>query len=184
MNARNTSRKMHLAAILFSAAAFGASSPALALSPENSAMTPQTLTQEEIRFLMGNRAPQNRPASLAYLSQQEMADTEGKAGPIGAGVGGVLGFFEYMGEVAASGKEPNTIDAVKAIAGGAILGFFGGEAIGLAEGIASKYMLSFSAGVAKSTIERIWNEWEGHVQSRCITMQSIDKDEEYICDGY
>lgn len=36
MNARNTSPKMHLAAILFSAAAFGASSPALALSPENS----------------------------------------------------------------------------------------------------------------------------------------------------
>ena len=172
MNARNTSPKMHLAAILFSAAAFGASSPALALSPENSAMTPQTLTQEEIRFLMGNSAPQNRPASLAYLSQQEMAETEGKFGLPGAIIGAVGSSAAYAGSVMTSGQQGSWAGFAEAASTGAAFGFFGGPVSGWVGKAILSSQLGFYAGMAGGLVRR---------GVECFSLQSIDRDGERDC---
>lgn len=177
MNARNAPRKMHLAAILFSAAAFGASSQALALSPENSAMTPQTLTQDEIRFLMGDSAPQNRPASLVYLGQQEMSETEGKAvpGPAGGITGGIAGGFAYVGYITTSGKQFTMSELLGAIAMGGAVGFVTGGAGTLAEALFYN-QVAFYGGMIGGGVDSAVRHFQ-----ECSNMSVMDEMYERFC---
>ena len=148
-------RHERLAALLLSAAAFGASSQAQALSPENSAMTPQTLTQDEIHFLMGDHAPQNRPASLVYLSQQEMSEAEGKIGLGGMIIGGISTAAGYIGYTAVSG-EGTLRGFLGTTAAGALAGFFGPGGHIVANSIAGS-QIGFYTGMAGGLIDRSMN---------------------------
>jgi len=83
----NVRPKMRTFAALLSIAMLGISQPVMpmeALPPSSAA---QSLTGEEMKFLMGEiHWNQSRYPALAYLSQQEMKETEGKAGPAAVGV--------------------------------------------------------------------------------------------------
>lgn len=176
MNARNTSPKMRLAAILLFVATFGASSQALALSAETPAMTPQTLTQDEIHFLMGDHAPQNRPASLAYLSQQEMSETEGRFGLPGALIGAIGSGAAYAGAVMTSGDQGSWAGFAEATAIGAAAGFFGGPVSGLAAKSILASQVGFYAGMTGGLVKRGINSLP-----ECFSLQSIDRHGERDC---
>lgn len=177
MNARNTSPKMRLAAILFSIVTFGASSQALALSAETPAMTPHTLTQDEIHFLMGDRAPQTHPASLVYLGRQEMSETEGKAipGPTGGITGGIAGGFAYVGYITTSGKQFTMSELLGAVAMGGAIGFVTGGAGTLAEALFHN-QVAFYGGMIGGGVDAAVRRFQ-----ECSNMSVMDEMYERYC---
>lgn len=106
-NTMNRKLKNGVFAALFVTAALGAASPAMPASskaPSSSAAT-QQLTSEEMAFLMGEvHRRHGDHAVLMHLSQQEMSETEGKMGPLGALVGGIGGAAGYIGGAVGSGE--------------------------------------------------------------------------------
>lgn len=90
MNARP---KMRTFAALVSIAMLGVPQSAIPMPSETTppSTAAQSLTREEMEFLMGEiHRNHGDHATLSYLSQKEMSETEGKVGPAAVGVAVVV----------------------------------------------------------------------------------------------
>lgn len=127
----------------------------LSLHGENGLEATQVLSQEELEFLVGKlSAHERRFNSLAYLSQREMAETEGKIGPAGAIVGAISGAAGYIGSSIGSGD-----GSISGLAGATVTGAIGGFLMGPSGSIAANSMLfgqlGFYGGFAGGLAERM-----------------------------
>lgn len=159
----NRKLKNGVFAALFVTAALGAASPAMPASskaPSSSAAT-QQLTSEEMAFLMGEvHRRHGDHAVLMHLSQQEMSETEGKMGPLGALVGGIGGAAGYMGSTVGSGE-----GSVGGLVGATLAGAIGGLIAGPTGQIMANSILAsqvgFYAGMVEGFAERAVNSCIG-----------------------
>lgn len=90
----------------------------------------QLLTQDEMEFLFGvMNASYHKDVRLAFLDQGEMANTEGRSGPIGAVLGAAAGAAGYAGGVMVGGSG-TAAGLAGAAVGGAVGGFIAGPVTG------------------------------------------------------
>lgn len=130
----NTSPKIRIFPALLSILMLGVSQPVMPMQLEaaHSSVTAQSLTRDEMAFLMGD-AHRNHGdhAGLSYLSQKEMLETEGKAAPAvvaGAAVvaAGVIG---TGGSVLNDIKNGNSVNWQNAASNGVAAAWGTGAAI-------------------------------------------------------
>lgn len=156
MNARP---KMRTFAALVSIAMLGVPQSAIPMPSETTppSTASQSLTREEMEFLMGEvHRNHGNHATLSYLSQKEMSETEGKVGPAGAVVGAIGGAAGYIGTTIGSGN-----GSAAGLAGATLAGALGGFLAGPSGQVAANSILAsqvgFYGGLAGGFVERAVN---------------------------
>lgn len=151
-----TRPKIRTVSALLSITMLGISQPATPMPSEAMPrMTAaQSLTKDEMAFLMGDiHRDLGNHAKLSYLSQQEMLETEGKVGPVGAVVGAIGGATGYIGTTIGSGN-----GSAAGLAGATLAGAIGGFLAGPSgQAVANSILASqvgFYTGLAGGFVER------------------------------
>lgn len=129
----------------------GVSQPAMPMLSETTPASTavQSLTQEEREFLMGEiNQNQDDHFALAYLSQKEMRETEGKSGPVGAIVNGIGAAAGYIGHAMVSGTDITMRGLIGTTLGGAIIGFIAGPSGSVIANSIFSSQLGFYGGLA------------------------------------
>lgn len=111
-----------------------------------------TLSSEDLRFAFASRS---EPVELVVLSEQEMQETQGAWGPLGAAGGAVAGAWGYLGYASGCGCESSWGGFAGAVAGGASVGFLTGP-IGIAGTIAGS-SIAYYGGLAGGLTESAYN---------------------------
>ena len=106
----------------------------------------ETFSESDVQALFDGGA--NSTMQLATLSDQEMKETEGAFGPVGALIGGVGGLTEYALETAISGSEWSWTGAATTTLAGAGAGFAAGP-VGLVWGFNTAVATATLRGVAQ-----------------------------------
>lgn len=84
--------------------------------------------------------------SMQPLTDREMAETAGKAGPLGAAVGAAGGMAASIATDLSRGNPVNTGSALQAGAAGGAAGFFGNPLLGISAGAGT----AFTIGVVRN----------------------------------
>lgn len=87
------------------------------------------LSTEDMVHLFGNKANGSENSRFAYMTEKDMQQTEGKAGPVDAIAGATLGGLSYLGSATVSDSW-STAAFIGSVVGGGVGGFFTNPFVG------------------------------------------------------